>query len=207
MLNSREAAQLETDMRIATTSIYAAKVVADNTKKQDDKLRTNWRDWCSLKKYEDNDTVHEDKIWLYVRETLVTINASGNPELRLHKPKGNKISKKRIKESVVTAHLAALVKLHYEQAFIEKTNTHPVPSKTVITDFKNSLKDLLKKNMIHANKDRGIGSIFDGYCSQNELNSICRVAFEEESICSFRTRVLLTKKGYVSDVSFHVAKG
>ena len=83
----------------------------------------------------------------YVRETLAPEDAEGKVQLRLHKSRGKsgKASKKRIKESVVTAHLAVLVKLHYEQAFVAKTNHHPVPSTTAITNFKNTLKDALKK--------------------------------------------------------------
>ena len=44
--------------------------------------------------------------------------------------------------------------------------------------------------MIKHHMDRGAGSLLDGYSTQKELNALCKIAFEDTSLQSFRARVM-----------------
>ena len=176
-------------MQMASMRIDQANslTVASNTLKQDTKIRKNWTDWCALKRFADNDTVYETKIWLYVEETLVKTNADGTLIPRLSKK--SKKSPKPISESVVRAHLAALQKLYKYQRDEFKQNSHEQPNTEKQGKFKKAMSKLKKTVMVENHLDRGEGSLFDGYCTQKELNSICTVAFRDTSLQSLRTRV------------------
>lgn len=200
-------AQLQFDMHSASARIDLAtsKNAPDNTVIQDSKVRRHWNEWCRLKKFSDYNTVYDEKIWLYVDETLVKTNEDGTLQPRLAKPPGKrpdptKVSKKRNKkppkapepigEPTVRAHLAALMKLYKEQAFTLKTNSHPVPNKDKQSKFRDTMLRMRKVEMIKHHMDRGAGSLLDGYSTQKELNALCKIAFEDTSLQSFRARVM-----------------
>ena len=60
-------------MECARRNVHIAnsRVASANTENQDLKLRKNWSDWCDTHNFDDTYTVYEDKICLYVSETLV----------------------------------------------------------------------------------------------------------------------------------------
>ena len=106
--------------------------LAAKTRLQDRKIRKQWTDWCVSKDFIDADMVYESKIWLYVEETLVSTNSDGSLAPRFSKT--NKT--KRIGESGVRAHLAAITKLYKEQANVLRTNSHPPPNSAKQSQFR-----------------------------------------------------------------------
>ena len=181
------------EMHMANQRIDQANstIIAANTLMQDTKIRKAWEQWCSQKGFQDTTTVHEAKMWLYVEDTLVKTNSDDGSLLpRLSKIKTKNKVHKPIGESVVRAHLAGLMKLYKEQAHILKINSNPMPDKEKISKFRKAMGNLKIRDTIKHNIDRGEGSLFDGYCTQEELNRLCQVAFEDCSLQSVRTRVI-----------------
>ena len=82
------------------------------------------------------------------------------------------------------------MKLYKEQSKILKTNSNPMLDKEKISKFKKAVGNLKIKSIIVNFEDRGVNSIFDGYCNQQELDKLSSVALKDGSFMSFRTRVI-----------------
>ena len=97
---------------------------------------------------------------------------------------------------LVRAHMTAIKKLFEEQVFshwltTKQRNLNQNPDLDIEkqSSFRNAMSLNKKTQMVNHNMDRGQGSIVDGYCSQNEIDNMCAIAFEEDTLKSFRTRV------------------
>ena len=179
------------DMHNASCRIDAANnsIIAKNTLIADKQYRAPWNAWCQAKQFHDLNTVHENKVWLYVEENLVATAIDGSLKPRLSKVSKKGKGRVPIGVSVVSGHLAAIMKLYKEQALVQRTNSNPMLNKEKISKFKKAVKRLQITSIIVNFEDRGIGSIFDGYCNQDELKRLSSIALEDGSLSSFRTRV------------------
>ena len=80
--------QFEMVQVIANINAVNQTTISDATATENKKYRKEWKDWCNRKGFLDEDLVYEEKIWLFVDETLVKSNTDGSMVPRLKKPKG-----------------------------------------------------------------------------------------------------------------------
>ena len=88
-MNSSQAQQ-QFDMQTIMHNVNAVNqtTISDATAAEDKKYRKEWRTWCNQKEFHDGDLAYEEKLWLFIHETLVKSNADGTLEPRMQRPKG-----------------------------------------------------------------------------------------------------------------------
>ena len=74
-------------------------------------------------------------------------------------------------------------------------NSFPPISVDEIRNFRKLMNSQVKSQIIENNLDRGKDSLLDGYSTHGELERICVIAYEQDTITSYRNKVQVVDVG------------
>ncbi|EGZ05285.1 hypothetical protein PHYSODRAFT_348623 [Phytophthora sojae] len=134
-----------------------------NTKRKYETYQTEFQSWCSEKQFCDGATATKGKLHLFLTEQVVGRESK--------KKKGTFVG-----GSTVCGYVNAIVDLDNQQVALKiNSNAHPRSAqvKQLIKNVQAQTTETRNKNY----QDRGVGSLLDGYHSEEQFRQICDTFF------------------------------